>query len=168
MEARVRLRAAGEVQGYFALKTDIACAIVVGQTAAPLSRLYMAIPPDGNPAVLSISVPNYSVETQPDYIRVGSRVDNFLGRHLQEGHHLVRTVSLADHPGKTIDELASLILASGTDRYDRDRKALEPEFDGYDYDLHLSLIEITEGEVVSVDGSMADEQLAERIGLTPQ
>ncbi len=134
----------------------------------PCNDRNKAKPAHVNPKVLSISLPEYSAVTEPDYVRIGDRVDNFLARNLQDGTYFVRAISLADHPGKTIDELASLILASGTDRYDLDRETAEPEFDGYDYDLHLSTIGIHDGELNATDGSSGDELLAEHVGLQPQ
>ena len=65
-----------------------------------------------------------------------------------DGQYVVRAISLADHPGKTLDELAALILELGTDKYDPDRREDEEEaFAGYDHEFHASTMGIADGVV---------------------
>lgn len=71
--------------------------------------------------LLSIEVPQYTVEKEPDHRTIGKVVDkvikdNFLGQTI-----IVRGLSSKAHPGKTIDELTEIIKREGTDRYDPER-----------------------------------------------
>jgi hypothetical protein len=81
--------------------------------------------------------------------------------------------TLAEHPGKSLDELADLILELGTDKYDPNRKEAEKNFGGYDHEFHVSSVQIQNGKMFGVfgeDGAPGDAQLAERVAtfhLTP-
>ena len=105
--------------------------------------------------VLCIALPEYDVETKPDYMAVGPKVDRLVGENLEDGDYVVRAISLADHPGKTLDELAAIILELGTDKYDSNRKEDEEKaFAGYDHEFHAGTMEVIGGEV---SGSEDDE-----------
>ena len=119
--------------------------------------------------VLSIAIPEYAIDEQPDYMSIGRQVDALLEEQLGDGKYLIRAISLGEHPGKTLDELANLILALGTDKYDPNRKEAEKNFAGYDHEFHASIMEITAGQLLDGDyGASGDAQLAERVGLSAE
>lgn len=71
--------------------------------------------------ILSVAIPQYSVQKEPDHEAIGRVVDtvikeNFLGQTV-----IVRGLSSTAHPGKTVDELVEIIKQEGTDRYDPER-----------------------------------------------
>ena len=103
--------------------------------------------------VLSIALPEYHIETKPDYMAIGPKVDKLIGKNLEDGQYVVRAISLTDHPGKTLDELATIILKLGTDKYDPNRKEDEWKWTaGYDHEFHASTMEIIEGKTYGAKG----------------
>jgi len=83
---------------------------------------------------------------------IGPKVDEFIGENLEDGQYVVRAISLADHPGKTLDELAAIILKLGTDKYDPSRKEDEwKRTAGYDHDFQAGTMEIVNGEICESD-----------------
>lgn len=96
----------------------------------------------------SISIPEYSIDTQPDYAVVGSKIDQVIAENF-EGTFLARELSVADHPQYTIDELADIILKTGTDKYDPSRKGVaHEEFEPYRPDIQAGEITIKDGKIV--------------------
>lgn len=74
------------------------------------------------PALITLTVPEYQVTTEPDYKVVGKIVDDELKKHFPGQVIVVRGIGSSEHPGKTADELIEIIQQQGTDRYDPDRK----------------------------------------------
>ncbi|WP_195909145.1 hypothetical protein [Microlunatus sp. Gsoil 973] len=71
--------------------------------------------------VITVPLPDYQVRTEPDHRRIGRRVDEAIRTHFA-GHKIIaRGVSADDHPDLTVDQLISIILHTGTDRYDPGR-----------------------------------------------
>lgn len=68
--------------------------------------------------LLQVSVPQYSVTTEPDYHAIGVIVDAELKRHFMGQMVGLRALGSQEHPVKTIDELVEIIRRDGTDRYD--------------------------------------------------
>ncbi len=98
--------------------------------------------------VLSIAIPEYNVKKKPDYMAIGPKVDELIGENLEDGKYVVRALSLAEHPGKTLDELAAIILRLGTDKYDPNRKESGwKAFARYDHDFQAGTFEILGGKV---------------------
>jgi hypothetical protein len=119
--------------------------------------------------VLSIAIPEYTIDEPLEYTSIGRQVDALLEEQLGDGAYLIRAISLGEHPGKSLDELADLILALGTDKYDPNRKEAEKNFAGYDHEFHVSTIEIAAGQLFDGDdGTSGDVQLAERVGLSAE
>ncbi|NKB66767.1 MAG: hypothetical protein GKR89_06890 [Candidatus Latescibacteria bacterium] len=114
---------------------------------------------------LSIALPEYTVDEAPDYIQIGRQVDDLLAEQLGDGAYLIRALSLAEHPGKSLDELGDIILELGTDKYDPNRKEVEKNFGGYDHEFHVSSVQIKDGQLFDEEGTAGDTQLAERVGL---
>jgi len=88
------------------------------------------------PLVVSVSLPEYRVDTPPDY-RLGKRVDRVLREHFDVNEIVVRAISSFDHPSLSLDQLADRIAATGTDKYDPVRKGVAyEEFAPYRPDFH--------------------------------
>ena len=99
--------------------------------------------------IVEVSVPEYSVAREPDYISVGAKVDRAIETNFPDGKYLLRAISLDEHPRMTTDELVRVILTTGTDKYDPGRPAVgQDEFSSYDYDIQASPIEIRGGRLV--------------------
>jgi len=99
--------------------------------------------------IISVSVPEYTVAHKPDYLKIGGKVDEVIAKHFRNGKYIYRALGLGDHPGKTLDELASIILTSGTDKYDPHRKAVcHEQFCVYDYDIQAGSFEIRDAKIV--------------------
>lgn len=111
--------------------------------------------------VYAISLPEYTVAQQPDCQAIGSKLDrvvetNFPGRRIA-----LRSISLIDHPGQSLEDLVSIIVTLGTDRYDPHRKGPFHDFDQtYRIDLHALPCTVTEqGQLLSshcIGSVMAD------------
>jgi hypothetical protein len=102
------------------------------------------------PVILySVSVPEYTVKEKPDYLKVGRKVDGEIEKHLPDGKYVYRALGLDDHPGRPLDELVTIIVASGTDKYDPLRKGVcHEQFCVYDFDIHARLFEIKGAKIV--------------------
>jgi hypothetical protein len=100
--------------------------------------------------VVSIPVPEYTVKKKPDYLKMGKIVDETIENYFGNGKYIYRALSLDDHPGKTVDELVSIILASGTDKYDPQRKSVcHEQFYVYDYDIQAGSFIIKNSKIVN-------------------
>ncbi|HEY4509014.1 MAG TPA: hypothetical protein VJC13_01875 [Candidatus Paceibacterota bacterium] len=101
------------------------------------------------PKIITISIPEYTLDTQPDYSVVGAKIDKSLSENFV-GSYLLRALSIADHPQYTLDELADIILKTGTDKYDPNRKGVaHEEFEAYQPDIQAGTIEIKDGKLIS-------------------
>src|SRR3989344_7956831 len=108
------------------------------------------------PKIITISIPEYTLDTQPDYSVVGAKIDKSLSENFV-GSFLVRELSITDHPQYTLDELADIILKTGTDKYDPNRKGVaHDEFEPYKPDLQA-------GEVIVKDGKIVSESFSEDV-----
>lgn len=108
------------------------------------------------PKIVTISIPEYTLDTQPGYSDIGAKIDKVFADNF-EGRFLVRELSMIDHPQYNLDELADIILKTGTDKYDPNRKGVAHEsFEPYKPDLQA-------GEVVVKDGQIIGESFGEDI-----
>ena len=106
--------------------------------------------------IVEVSIPEYTLESQPDYLAVGAKIDKVVEENF-EGKFLVRELSIADHPNLSLDELVKIILETGTDKYDPSRKGVaHEEFEPYKPDLHA-------GEVVVENGNLVSESFSEDV-----
>ncbi len=102
--------------------------------------------------VITVALPEYTLETEPDYLRLGRRVDREIARSFPDGRYLSRAIGKDDHPQLSLDELVAMILRLGTDRYDPERKGVcHEEFAAYDCDLQAGDFEIRNAEIVLDD-----------------
>lgn len=83
--------------------------------AALLSAVVIAM------KIVVINAPEYRIDSKPDYMAVGTKVDRLIGSSFEDGKYVVRAIGSSDHPGKDLVDLAAIILKSGTDKYDADR-----------------------------------------------
>lgn len=72
--------------------------------------------------ILEISIPEYKANVKPDYLAVGPKLDELLEQHFMGQDVVLRCIGSQDHPGKSLDELADIIVKTGTDKYDLTRK----------------------------------------------
>lgn len=100
--------------------------------------------------ILEIPLSEYSVDSRPDYLEIGRRVDALIERNFPDGIYVERAIGLQDHKGITMDDLVGIILKSGTDKYDSERKSvLQEEFSGYDYDIQAGTILINNSHIIN-------------------
>src|SRR3989344_3911632 len=108
------------------------------------------------PKIITISIPEYTLDTQPDYSVVGAKIDKSLSENFV-GSYLLRALSIIDHPKYTLDEFADIILKTGTDKYDPNRKGVaHDEFEPYKPDIQA-------GEVVIKDRKIVGESFSEDV-----
>jgi len=92
-----------------------------------------------NPRLIDIPLPEYGITTPPDFTAIGAKIDKALEDNFRGKEVAIRAISLAEHPGKTLDGLAGLIAEKGTDRYDPKRRPADDElFAPYRPDMHAS------------------------------
>lgn len=72
-------------------------------------------------SVLSVNLPDYRVDAEPDYKAVGRVVDDELKKQFMGRTIVVRGIGSQKHPGKSVEELVEIIQQLGTDRYDPGR-----------------------------------------------
>lgn len=112
--------------------------------------------------IVEISIPEYRIDSEPDYVTVGTKVDRLIGLNFQDGKYVGRAIGLSDHPGKSLDKLASIILELGTDKYDPDRKEVAHKaFLGYDHDIQGGLFEISGGKIVEENDAVCSSMFAD-------
>lgn len=98
------------------------------------------------PRIVTVHLPEYTIDKQPDYTIIGSRIDRVIGKNF-EGNFALRALSITDHPQYTLDQLVEIIIKTGTDKYDPDRKGVaHEEFEPYQADLQAGLITIKNGQ----------------------
>lgn len=76
---------------------------------------------------ISLPLPEYTINTQPDYQILGTKIDKVLEENFNGKDIAIRALSLADHPQLTLDGFADIIVKTGTDKYDPDRKGVDHE-----------------------------------------
>jgi hypothetical protein len=87
--------------------------------------------------VYTISLPEYTVEQELDWLPIGRKLDRLIESHFAGKRIAIRGIGLVDHPGWTLDGLVATIQKLGTDRYDPDREAVHGDFGtGVPIDLH--------------------------------
>ena len=85
----------------------------------------------------TLSLPDYTIDRVPDYVTIGRRLDRYIETQFPGRRIALRGISLTDHPGKTLDELAAIILKIGTDRYDPQRRGIHHDYYApFKIDLH--------------------------------
>lgn len=70
---------------------------------------------------LTLDIPEYVVDVEPDYKAIGSIIDEEIKKHFIGQSILLRGIGSQEHKDKTVDELIEVIKSTGTDRYDPER-----------------------------------------------
>lgn len=70
---------------------------------------------------LSINLPQYTVEHEPDIDRISKAIDDVIKREFKGKSIVVRGIASSEHPGKSVQDLIGIISESGTDKYNPDR-----------------------------------------------
>jgi hypothetical protein len=105
-----------------------------------------------SPKIVEVSIPDYTIESQPDYQSIGQRIDAVVEKNF-EGRFLERALSLIDHPQLTLDQFVDIIVRDGTDKYDPSRKGVaHAEFAPYQADVQAGDIEIRDGKLTEPFG----------------
>lgn len=100
------------------------------------------------PKIVEVPLPEYTIESKPNYIELGKKVDEVIESNFPDSYYFERVLSIEDHPDLDIDDLVDIIVNTGTDRYDPGRKSVcHEEFEIYDYDLHLGSFEIKDRKI---------------------
>jgi hypothetical protein len=71
--------------------------------------------------IYELSLPEYTVDQEPDHETIGAIVDAFIKSHFTGQCIAVRCVGSGEHADKTHDELVAVIKDLGHDRYDPSR-----------------------------------------------
>ena len=102
--------------------------------------------------IITVKLLRYTVKTEPNYLNLGLVVDRAIAKNFPEGQYIIRAIGLEDHPNLSLDKLISIILETGTDKYDPNRKSVaHQEFAGYDYDIQAGDFEIKGSKIRADD-----------------
>ena len=122
-----------------------------------------------------ISLPNYRLDKEPDYLRWGKAVDEVIKKHFIGKEIAIRALSLADHPRMTTDKMIHTIIKTGSDKYDSTRQSFWHKWEVYkDKGIELFLTKIKVGknfhfmhEVFSdfFEGAVADRGYAVKLDI---
>src|SRR5689334_14197600 len=100
--------------------------------------------------VYTISLPEYTVESEPDYRAVGGKLDRLIEARFPGEWMALRGIGLVDHPDRSLDDLVATILETGTDQYDPRRKGVHDEmYRGFTIHLHATPCRVTAEGLVS-------------------
>ena len=91
--------------------------------------------------VISLSLPEYNIDSKPDYQSIGKKIDNVLEEHFDGLDVAIRALSLTDHPKLSLEQFVKVILETGTDKYDPEREGVEG-FENYDVDIQAGFCTI--------------------------
>jgi len=104
----------------------------------------------GVSTLVSISLPDYGVEQEPESAALGLRLDAVIAGRFPERRLAVRGIGLIDHPGWSAQELIETLRARGTDRYDPARRGIHADFYAdYAIDLFATPCEVRGGRLIS-------------------
>lgn len=93
--------------------------------------------------VLSVNLPEYQADKEPDHEAVGKKVDDFIKQHFLGQHIAIRCIGSCEHQGKTVDDVIEIIKQTGTDHYDPERQGDRYEnkegkyIDFFAFDYHV-------------------------------
>lgn len=100
---------------------------------------------ESQPKVLSVPLPEYTIDKRPNFTAIGSRIDKVIEENFDVKNIIVRAISSMDHPQYSLEKLVNIILEKDTDKYDQKRKGVaHEEFEPYQADLQAGPFEIDE------------------------
>jgi len=103
--------------------------------------------------VIEVHLPEYHIKKKPDYDKLGKKVDKVIEKSFPNGKYILRALGSDDHPNLSLNKLADIVLKTGTDRYDPNRKGVcHDEFSGYDYNIQAGTFEIKNNKLI-VEGN---------------
>ncbi|MCB0847558.1 MAG: hypothetical protein KDE26_30110 [Bacteroidetes bacterium] len=70
----------------------------------------------------NIEIPVVYWKNRPDFAAIGGKMDQCLKKHFLGQKVVIRALGSEEHPDKSIDDLIEIILQTGHDRYDPNRK----------------------------------------------
>ncbi|MFC1609292.1 hypothetical protein ACFL2R_03785 [Patescibacteria group bacterium] len=98
--------------------------------------------------IIEINLPEYNLESQPDYVSIGKKVDGEIVKNFSDGKYIYRAIGIDDHPEFSLDDFVEIVKESGTDKYDPERKEVcFDEFCMYDHDMQAGCFEIMDGRI---------------------
>ncbi len=68
--------------------------------------------------VVRVHLPEYALDPELDFVRLGGRVARVIEASLPNGRYVLRVVGVDDPPGMTIGGSTRIVLRRGTDKYD--------------------------------------------------
>jgi len=93
--------------------------------------------------IIAASFPEYNLESQPNFLKIGSEIEKILQIHFLDQWIAIRAISLKDHPELDRNQLIEKIKKFGTDRYDQNRKGVHFELDDqFNIELHATAMQI--------------------------
>ncbi len=99
--------------------------------------------------VIEVHLPEYHIKKKPDYVKLGKKIDKVIEDNFPDGKYILRAVSSDEHLNLDLHKLTEIVLKTGTDKYDPNRKGVcHDEFCGYDYDIQAGTITIKNGKLV--------------------
>jgi hypothetical protein len=99
--------------------------------------------------IITVALKEYNIRAKPYYLKLGKKVDKIIEKNFTDGKYILRAIGSGEHPRLSVDELAEIILNTGTDKYDPKREGVAHEdFSGYDYDIQAGTIEIRNSKLV--------------------
>lgn len=94
-------------------------------------------------------MPEYKIICEPNYLLIGKSIDDQIIKHFSDGNYIIRAIGKDDHINLSLEELVSIILKTGTDKYDPKRKSVcHEEFSSYDYDIQGDLFKISKSKII--------------------
>lgn len=100
--------------------------------------------------ILSISLPEYTIDKKPDYMAIGQKIDKIIEENFNNHQLAIRGIGMADHPEYNLDELVEVICKLGTDKYDSKRKGVgHNSFSVYDADLQALPCKVVDSKLIS-------------------
>ena len=72
--------------------------------------------------IASIDIPEYRVDTEPDFKAVGKKLDDWIKQNYPGQRIAIRALSSDEHQDLSHEELVEIIKKDGSDRYDNSRK----------------------------------------------
>ena len=95
--------------------------------------------------VYTLSLPEYTIDAEPDSAAIGPKIDKFIAAHFSGRRLALRGVFLGDHPKLSRDDLIATIRKLGTDRYDPDRKSIHHDwYEQLGVEVHAGACEVTD------------------------
>lgn len=110
------------------------------------------------PIILDITIPEYKINQAPDNAVIGPELDGLLKQNFMGQKVVIRCIGIQDHPGLNLDELADIVLKTGTDKYNPKRLGV-----GYDEFVRKGMLVDFYGEQVEVtsDTTIMSQQVWE-------